>query len=65
MQDYYTVDEAAAKLRANRSSIYRWMNAGKLQYNKTATGKTLIPESALLAFIGEKPKVDGKEPVAK
>lgn len=55
MQQYYTVNEAAEYLRASRRSIYRWINEGRLEATKTATGFLRISRASLQRFLGEDP----------
>ena len=52
MEDYYTIEEVAQKLRVTRTTVYRWMQAGALRY-VMAGERRRIPQSALDAFLKE------------
>ena len=60
MEDYYTIEEVAQKLRVNRVTIYRWMQSGALRY-VMAGERRRIPQSALDAFLREGRPEDVKE----
>lgn len=48
-----TVTEAAKIARANRTSVYRWINTGQLPASKSKSrGKVLIQRNDLLEFLG-------------
>ncbi len=52
MEDYYTIEEVAQKLRVTRTTVYRWMHSGALRY-VIAGERRRIPQSALDAFLRE------------
>ncbi len=52
MEDYYTIEEVAQKLRVTRTTVYRWMQSGALRY-VMAGERRRIPQSALDAFLRE------------
>ncbi len=60
MEDYYTIEEVAQKLRVNRVTIYRWMQSGALRY-VMAGERRRIPQSALDEFLREGRPEDVKE----
>ena len=60
MEDYYTIEEVAQKLRVNRVTIYRWMQSGTLRY-VMAGERRRIPQSALDAFLREGRPEDVKD----
>ncbi len=62
MEDYYTIEEVAQKLRVTRTTVYRWMHSGALRY-VMAGERRRIPQSALDAFLREgRPEEAGAEP---
>ncbi len=50
MEDYYTIEEVARKLRVTRTTVYRWMQSGALRY-VMAGERRRIPQSALNSFL--------------
>ncbi len=60
MEDYYTIEEIAKKLRVSRVTVYRWMQSGALRY-VMAGERRRIPQSALDAFLREGRPEDVKE----
>jgi excisionase family DNA binding protein len=52
MEDYYTIEEVAQKLRVTRTTVYRWMHSGALRY-VMAGERRRIPQSSLDAFLRE------------
>ncbi len=50
MEDYYTIEEVAKKLRVTRTTVYRWMQSGALRY-VMAGERRRIAQSALDAFL--------------
>jgi excisionase family DNA binding protein len=52
MEEYYTIEEVAKKLRVTRVTIYRWMQSGALRY-VMAGERRRIPQSALDSFLRE------------
>lgn len=49
-ETFYTVPEAAAKLRVTRAALYKWMKSGRLQFVVVGSERR-ITGSALAAFI--------------
>jgi excisionase family DNA binding protein len=45
--DLLTINEAAARARVNRRTIYNWLNAGKLTYVRTMGGSIRIAAASL------------------
>jgi excisionase family DNA binding protein len=59
-ESYWTIDEAATRLRCSRDSIKGWMSSGKLKKTK-AGRRTIIAESAIQAFLTDSAKGDQHE----
>lgn len=55
LPDYLTIKQACAWLSVSRRTLYNWMDAGKVQYVRTAGGsrrilrESLVREDDLLA----------------
>jgi len=56
---FYTIPEAAAKLRVKRDAIYKWMREGRLEYVIVGSQRR-ITSSAIDAFVkaGKVDKLD-------
>lgn len=51
MEDYYTPEEVANKLKIDITTVYRWVKEGRLKAIRV--GRLLrIPESELQRFLG-------------
>lgn len=59
LPETYTVEEAAAFLKVDRRTVYRYIETGKLKANKGDGRYWLILEDDLLAFAGIRDK-DGE-----
>lgn len=49
-ETFYTIPEAAAKLRVKRDAVYKWMREGKLEYVIVGSQRR-ITGSAITAFV--------------
>lgn len=52
MENYYTPQEVAEKLKVNIHTVYRWIREGKLKASKVVD-LWRIPESELKRLLGE------------
>lgn len=49
-ETFYTIPEAAAKLRVTRAAIYKWMKQGKLEFVIVGSERR-VTGAAITAFI--------------
>jgi len=49
-ETFYTIPEAAAKLRVTRAAIYKWMKQGRLEYVMVGSERR-VTGSAIAAFV--------------
>ena len=54
IEKLYTVEQVARYLSFHKNTVYRWIEAGKLQVIRVGSGKIRIPHSELLRIVGEK-----------
>lgn len=60
-EEYYTVDEVAAKFKVTRAAVYKWMKAGRLSFVYVGDDRR-ITSSGLKAFIRPgKPDGEGND----
>jgi excisionase family DNA binding protein len=63
---YYTVAEAAVVLEANRTTIHKWIDKGRLQRAWHLPGQVQITGASVRKFPGkQKPGRPKKQPVVK
>lgn len=51
-EHFMTVKEVAALLRVEKTTIYRWIETGKLNAKKISKKKILIPKQSVLSLLG-------------
>jgi len=58
-EHYLTVQEAADLLRVAKTTIYRWIEGGKIEGKKISRKKILIPEESIRTLLHGEEKEDG------
>jgi excisionase family DNA binding protein len=48
-RELLTIEEACARMKVSRRTIYNWLAAGKLQHRRTVSGKIRIYADSLWA----------------
>lgn len=57
-EHFMTVKEVAALLRVEKTTIYRWIENGKLNAKKISKKKILVPKQSVLSLL-ESGKIGG------
>ncbi len=51
--EFYTVEEVAAKLKVTTATVYRWVKSGELKAQKISPKMIRISHAALREYLGK------------